>query len=737
MAKKIQLEADINVRDNAEASIARMRELRKEMRNVAVGSEEFRKLQAEMDDLNDALKTSRTAAGNFVEVLGDVPGPLGDIASQGGMAINTLKSFSSLKFSEIKASIVDLGDDIKTLISGFLRLTGVTQVYTGTVNFLSSSFIKLGIAEGVATTGAQAFGVALAATGIGAAILAVTALYLAYDRLANGIDRAIKAKELENYVFGTSTFKNLELQKRQRELDLMGEENVYKVKKAFLRGDINEKEKALELDLEFAKKRRDGFTLEIQEDGKLRKRRVTSLKEEMTNSESIYNIALKKAESYFKVYNDLQTERERLAKLNILTDLEAVDNKLLGIGITDEEVKTAYDNYVQAIGDAEKFGDEYTRIQQEYIDVGLEIAKIEGDLLDERNRKSEEARKKEIDSINFYDYEKLETMRDWQSQYEELTNKTNESILKAQQEFNQLTQQEYQKSAQYLQDYYNKQYEIINEQFANGELTQEEYNNAIFAKEEEHLNAMLVLQQDYAMSATDIELQKSQRAADIQAQRIQKERELLVNGSQTILGDLSALAAASEGKSEESRKRAFNQQKALAIASTVIGTYDSAQRAYTSQLIPGDPTSPIRATIAAGIAVASGLIRLAVIQKQKFEPNAGGGAEGGAPTPQPSKFKDGGFVRGRLHANGGVMTSAGEIEGGEFVVNRAATAAFLPLLESINSQGIGVNVSRGNLSPTSEMSQPAQAPVIKTYVVASDVTSAQEANKRIQNLARL
>lgn len=50
--------------------------------------------------------------------------------------------------------------------------------------------------------------------------------------------------------------------------------------------------------------------------------------------------------------------------------------------------------------------------------------------------------------------------------------------------------------------------------------------------------------------------------------------------------------------------------KALAIAETTISTYLGAQKAYVSQLIPGDPSSPIRATIASGIAVASGLLNV-------------------------------------------------------------------------------------------------------------------------------
>jgi hypothetical protein len=44
-----------------------------------------------------------------------------------------------------------------------------------------------------------------------------------------------------------------------------------------------------------------------------------------------------------------------------------------------------------------------------------------------------------------------------------------------------------------------------------------------------------------------------------------------------------------------------------------MDTYVSAQKAYASQLVPGDPTSLGRAQLAAGLAVAAGLARVAMI----------------------------------------------------------------------------------------------------------------------------
>jgi hypothetical protein len=111
------------------------------------------------------------------------------------------------------------------------------------------------------------------------------------------------------------------------------------------------------------------------------------------------------------------------------------------------------------------------------------------------------------------------------------------------------------------------------------------------------------------------------------------------------------------------------EYKTFATAQALIDTYASAQKAYGSQLVIGDPTSPVRATIAAAAAVATGLGNVASINN--------------------IKFADGGIVEGASHDDGGVpFTVRGrggyEMEGGEFIVNKEDTAKNLPLLTAIN-----------------------------------------------------
>lgn len=101
-----------------------------------------------------------------------------------------------------------------------------------------------------------------------------------------------------------------------------------------------------------------------------------------------------------------------------------------------------------------------------------------------------------------------------------------------------------------------------------------------------------------------------------------------------------------------------------------------------------------------------------------------------APSSPATKFKKGGLLRGPSHEQGGILTPFGELEGGEFITNKFATQAFLPLLEQINRSG------QNGMEPQPS-SAPAMSPIIKTYVVASDMDSELEKRKKLNDLARL
>ena len=109
---------------------------------------------------------------------------------------------------------------------------------------------------------------------------------------------------------------------------------------------------------------------------------------------------------------------------------------------------------------------------------------------------------------------------------------------------------------------------------------------------------------------------------------LEEQRVKLASDGFNAIGEL---ANAFAGKSEESQKRAFNINKAAGIAQTIIDTFAAAQGAYKSQMTVPDPSAPIRASVAAGIAIAQGLARVAVISKTQFKSTSSG-----TPPPAPS-----------------------------------------------------------------------------------------------------
>jgi hypothetical protein len=75
-------------------------------------------------------------------------------------------------------------------------------------------------------------------------------------------------------------------------------------------------------------------------------------------------------------------------------------------------------------------------------------------------------------------------------------------------------------------------------------------------------------------------------------------------------------------KQEKIARKRFKVMKAFSLATALADTYLATQKAYTSQL-QLDPTSPIRAKIAAGVALAAGLANVAAIARTRFESSSG------------------------------------------------------------------------------------------------------------------
>ena len=134
--------------------------------------------------------------------------------------------------------------------------------------------------------------------------------------------------------------------------------------------------------------------------------------------------------------------------------------------------------------------------------------------------------------------------------------------------------------------------------------------------------------------------------------------------------------------------------KAAAIAQTTIDTYGSATAAYKS--VVGIPVvGPALAPIAAGVAVAAGLANIKKIVSTKTPGNKSAGAPAGVQVP---------------------------------------TA---PTFDPTTALQAGANADNAETTITAGEQTGSTQPVVRAYVVSSEVTNQQEADAKINDLARL
>ncbi len=136
---------------------------------------------------------------------------------------------------------------------------------------------------------------------------------------------------------------------------------------------------------------------------------------------------------------------------------------------------------------------------------------------------------------------------------------------------------------------------------------------------------------------------RSELIEKIEKDHQQKVSTLQRNARDNSLGIASDLFGGLASIAQAGGEKSFRTWKRLAAAQTLISTYSAAQKAYESQIIPGDPTSVGRAVLAASAAVFSGLGRLRQINATSLSSTSGGagasgggGTSGGGAFPQPS-----------------------------------------------------------------------------------------------------
>ena len=756
--KKVEVDVDINV--ELEPSLKALRELKKQLKETTAGSEDFKRLTNQIDDMEDSLKGAKAGASDWVDSLENAGGPLGMV----GAGINKMKvAFTSFN-TALKASIIGLivaalGGLVAAFSSNESAMKKLQPLFIGLEKILGGIFrameplldifIEMVMAvlppltKGIGVFYSVLFGLFTLIKDVGVGVGKTLKGIFTFDwdsitegvtQIAGSIGNAVKEgdKAYARFTAGTK-----EMTKTEKENLAERNKNAADARKT----REEEEKKALEkakADLD-AKIKLETDKENTSRDN-LKKLLDQRLKLELSNAELteaqkevIRQEYAKKLEEAVKTDED-KKKKQREAELDALIQLE-IDKA----NTSREELKFILDARMQE----ELANLELSEAQKEVI--RAKYAKQLDDAIkadDEKRKKEKQDRlQKDLDDAKG-DYDK--TLAAYQALQTELTTNTDYSE---------------QERVQLRKTYSDQIISIIDNQFtAETGLIEEKYgdfarfDNAYYEEQRTALTSQLdklkQLRQSGAISEDEFNKRsagnsKAKRELDRLEVRSSQEKTALIGDA---LGNLSNIV----GKDTVAGK-------AFAIAKATIDTYQSAVAAYKS--LAGIPViGPALGGIAAAAAVATGIATVKKIVAVQV-PGGPGGASGAVPTTPgnttvppspiavnatPQRKAAGGLVRGPGTSTSDSIPAL--LSDGEFVVNARSTQIFRPLLSAINATAGMPQFAVGGLVNGKMRKEPdnteriaeavesafASQP-IRTYVTAADISNQQQFDRVIKS----
>lgn len=160
-----------------------IRRLEKELTTLDINDARFGELSEQLKDNRDQLELVRAKSRDLFESFSLLPGPIGAIGSATDQSLGKLKILSSFNLKDVKGQFKAIGDDIKNVGSNLGITQKITKAYQATVGGLSKAFTFFGASAKTASTAANGFAKALAATGVGLLVVGVGMLIANFDKL--------------------------------------------------------------------------------------------------------------------------------------------------------------------------------------------------------------------------------------------------------------------------------------------------------------------------------------------------------------------------------------------------------------------------------------------------------------------------------------------------------------------------------------------------------------------------
>jgi hypothetical protein len=727
MAKKVEIEID--VKDNTDASIGRLRELKKELRGVAAGTPEFKKLYNEIDDLEDKIKGTRKASADWIDTLEGAGGPLGMV----GGALNKLKVATVSWGAALKATGIGLLVSlIGTLVAAFSQTEGsmkkleplfiafqkILGGIMSAIEPLIDGFVEL--AMNVMPYVTDAFRVVYSA---------VVSVFQSLGKLGGAVVKLIKgdfAGAWEDAKASVTSFGDNYTKASNRFIE--GSNKLTKIEKENLAKQEEARKKAEEARKAALEKRlKDMDTQDKLDDALMEKEKARALASAQTEQEKLdiekrfldasYQARLKDLNDKMALYKKdsqewkaLQTEKIKLEG-EYITNSAALKQKQKEL--TDKNNKELMDAEVQALQLKKAKGEIDEKALQEGIyQIKKKYLKDKKDLLDneiahEEFIKNEKKRIKEE--------ERLILFRGLQDQIDAIDRKNN-----------------------LFDNDFNADFERYNQK----KTALEQQRALELAAAADDKVKQLEIEKKYADAIynNDVDITNAKRAQI-------EQRLALDNMYMDAVGQFGQFLQQVAGKNKALAKAGLLVEQAAGVAKIVINTQAAAAKiAATSVLGFLDPRAIltyITGAISVGTAIAATVKGIKAIDGADS-----GGGSGSVSTEQPSSpnlgqnYAQGGMINGPRHAQGGTMIEA---EGGEAIMTRGAVSMFGPLLSQLNQMGGGKSFTPAAMVssydnpksayPTDYQQTPVQ--VLKTYVVEGELTSAQQKQARLKDLSTI
>lgn len=376
--KKVTIDIEINA--DIEPTIANLKVLKKQLKETAAGSEEFKKIYNQIDDLEDKIKSAKNTSSDWIDSLESAGGPIGAL----GAGLNKAKVATQSFGAALKATGIGL---IVALIAGLVAAIGNSERATKKIQPVLEGFQRIlnGVFAAIeplfdALVGLATKALPYVTEGFKVAYSAITSFLQGIGKIGSALSKLFKGDFAGAWDDAKASV--TEFGKRYEEANARFEAGSK---------ELTKKEKE---ELDKRKKDREEFLKKKAEQEKQAAEEAKKLREE-----------------------DLKTimEGQKEAFIELLSARE------------EEEYK-ANEHYASLIALATKYGEDTTLLKEAQ---ALKLKEIDEKYKKEETEKAEkeaEEQKKKREDFAAYMRENYENLKKMEAEREQLTFATNQAI---------------------------------------------------------------------------------------------------------------------------------------------------------------------------------------------------------------------------------------------------------------------------------------------------------------------